>query len=164
MIRNALEDEARYSLVEVMVSIMLLTVAIIPMVSMFDAGLNAATRGSDYDKARALAKKQLETAQSLPYGTVRSNLPNAPCSFDGSGQCESADRTDHDAEFSNFRYTIRKQYVVPNDPNGDGSFDDYTGFNNSGADRGFMRVTVVVGWGGAGFNETTYTTTSLKVR
>ncbi len=62
MLAERLRGESGYSLMEVMVSIMLLTIAIIPMVAMFDMGLNAATRGSNHDKARALAKKQLEQA------------------------------------------------------------------------------------------------------
>lgn len=153
MIRR-LKNESGYSLVEVMVSIMILAVAIIPMVGMFDAGLRAAVVGSNYDQARALAKKQLETAQSLPYGTVKTNLPNAPCTFSDTGLCESLDR--QDPEFTSFRYTIRKQYVTLNAAG--------TGFADSDRDRGLMRVTVTVGWGGAGFNETTYSTDTLKAR
>lgn len=153
---NNLKSESGYSLPEVMVSIIILAIAIIPMVGMFDAGLRAAVVGSNYDKGRALAKKQLEIAQSLPYGTVKTNLPNAPCTFDSTGLCVSADRTDSDAQFSNFRYTIRKQYVTLNVAG--------TEFVASDRDRGLMRVTVTVGWGGASFNETQYTTDSLKAR
>lgn len=153
---NNLKKESGYSLPEVMVSILILSIAIIPMVGMFDAGLRAAVVGSNYDKGRALAKKQLEITQSLPYGTVRTNLPNAPCTFDSTGLCVSADRTDPDSQFSSFRYTIRKQYVTLNAPG--------TQFVNSDRDRGLMRITVVVGWGGASFNERQYTTDSIKAR
>jgi Tfp pilus assembly protein PilV len=156
LLAERLREESGYSLVEVMASIMILTIAILPMVSMFDMALNTATRGGNYDKARALAKKQLETTQSLPYGVVKTNLPNAPCTFDGSGLCESSDRQDPDSEFSNFRYTIRKQYVKPN--------DSAIAFVNVVDDRGMMRVTVVVGWGGTNFNDNTYTATGLKAR
>lgn len=155
---NRLKDEGGYSLVEVVVSIMILTVAIIPMVALFDTGLNTAVLGSNYDKARALAKKQLEQAQTLPYNTVRSNFPNAPCTFDGNGLCESANRTDPDSEFSSFRYTIRKQYVLPDNDAAP------SGFNDSNTQTAFMRITVEVGWGGASFNDNTYTTTGLKSR
>ena len=150
------KSEAGYSLVEVMVSILILAIAIIPMVSMFDAGLTAAVTGSNYDKGRTLAKKQLEMAQSLPYGTVKTNFPNAPCTFDDTGLCVSADRTDPDGSFSNFRYTIRKQYVALNVAG--------TEIVSSDRDRGIMRLTVTVGWGGASFNETQYTTDSVKAR
>lgn len=63
-----LEDQDGYSLVEVMVAILILAVAIIPMVSMFDAGLNAAVAGSNYDQARALVNEKLEETKALPFG------------------------------------------------------------------------------------------------
>jgi prepilin-type N-terminal cleavage/methylation domain-containing protein len=62
-----IKNEAGYSLVEVMVAIMLLAIAIIPMVGMFDAGLRAAVIGSNYDRARALAGEELEETQALPF-------------------------------------------------------------------------------------------------
>ena len=62
-----LKNESGYSLVEVVVAIMLLGLAIIPMVGMFDAGLRAAVLGSNYDKARALASGELAEIQALPY-------------------------------------------------------------------------------------------------
>ena len=159
MSAKRLKDESGYSLVEVMVSIMILTIAIIPMVGMFDMGLNAATRGSNYDKARALAKKQLEQAQSLSYGTVRTNFPNAPCAFSTSGLCQVEDLEvptveDPDGEFDNFRYAIRKQYVTPSG----------SAFVNANDDTGMMQITVEVGWGGDGFDDTTYISTDIKDR
>lgn len=60
-------DQSGYSLVEVMVAIMLLAIAIIPMVGMFDAGLRAAVLGGNYDRARALAHEELEEIRALPY-------------------------------------------------------------------------------------------------
>ena len=62
-----------------MVSIIILAIAILPMVGMFDMGLNSATKGSNYDKARALANLKLEQAKSLPYETVRTNFPSEAC-------------------------------------------------------------------------------------
>lgn len=62
-----LKDEGGYSLAEVMVAIMILAVAIIPMVSMFDAGLRASVLGSNYDLARALGNEKLEEVRALPY-------------------------------------------------------------------------------------------------
>jgi hypothetical protein len=142
-----------------MVSIVILAIAIIPMVGMFDMGLNAATRASNYDKARALANKQLEQAQSLPYTTVRTSFPNAPCTFSGSGLCEAEnlevpETEDPDDEFDNFRYAIRKQYVAPS-----GST-----FVDANDDTGMMEISVEVGWGGDGFDDNTYTASTTKAR
>ena len=122
------------------------------MFGMFDMGLESATTGSNYDKARALANKQLEQAQSLSYDTVRTNFPNAPCTFSVSGLCEATNRQDPDSEFDHLRYTIRKQYV-----NG-------STFANANDDTSMMKITVVVGWGGNSFDDTTYTATDIKTR
>ena len=163
MIRRLPREESGYSLVEVLASIVILGLAILPMVGMFDMGLNGAIRGSNYDKGRALAKKQLEQARSLSYGTVRTSFPNAPCTFDNGGLCEVENlevpvAEDPDGEFDRFRYAIRKQYVEPN--------NDSSGFVDSddGSDTGMMQITVEVGWGGADFDEVTYTATTIKVR
>lgn len=64
---RTLREESGYSLVEVIVAIMILSVAIIPMASMFDAGLSVAVRGSNYDRARAIAGEELEEIKALPY-------------------------------------------------------------------------------------------------
>jgi prepilin-type N-terminal cleavage/methylation domain-containing protein len=149
-----LKDERGYSLVEVMVSMMILAIAIIPMVTMFDVGLQSATTGSNYDKARALAAKQLENAQSLPYGTVKTSFPSGgSCAFGSSGSCEASNL--QDPAFPDFRYTITKQYVQLNAGGG---------FVNTGEDKGMMRLTVIVGWGGTGFNDSSYTATGIKAR
>ncbi len=50
-----------------MVAIMILAIAIIPMVSMFDAGLRAAVLGGNYDKGRAIANEELEEIRALPF-------------------------------------------------------------------------------------------------
>ncbi len=68
---KTIKDEGGYSLVEVIVSIMILGIAIIPMVGMFDMGLKTATTGSNYDKARALANANLEKVQSLSYADAK---------------------------------------------------------------------------------------------
>lgn len=67
LLKRRIRSEAGYSLVEVLVAILLLSLAIIPMVGMFDAGLRAAVVGSNYDKGRALANEKLEEVRSLPY-------------------------------------------------------------------------------------------------
>ena len=71
MIPKILKDEAGYTLVEVMVSILLLTIAIIPMVGMFDMGLKTARTGSHYDSARALAYTNLEKVRAMPYADAK---------------------------------------------------------------------------------------------
>ena len=75
MIRRLLIEERGYSLVEVMASIIILAIAILPMAGMFDMGLRTATTGSNYDKARTLANLKLEEAKSLPFDTVRGQFP-----------------------------------------------------------------------------------------
>ncbi len=75
MIRRAIDDESGYSLVEVVAAIMILSIAIIPMVGMFDAGLRASVVGSNYDKGRALASEELAEIQALPFS--RSSTPAA---------------------------------------------------------------------------------------
>ena len=64
LLRNG---EGGYSMVEVLAAIMILSLAILPMVGMFDAGLRASVAGSKYDKARALANERLEKVRALPY-------------------------------------------------------------------------------------------------
>lgn len=78
---------------EVMVAIVVLTLALLPMVGMFEAGLRAATTSGDYDMARSCAGQKLEHARSLPYEAVRTGLPG--------GVCES----------SGFEYTVGTQFV-----------------------------------------------------
>lgn len=65
--KKLLKDASGYSLVEVMVAIMLLGLAIIPMVGMFDAGLRAAVLGGNYDRGRAIASEELAEIQALPF-------------------------------------------------------------------------------------------------
>ena len=101
-----LRDETGYSLVEVMASIIVLTLAILPMAGMFDMGLNSATSGSNYDKSRALANLKMEEAKSLPFAVVESNFPEAgnTTPFDSAWLTE--------ADYPNFQYKVEKQYVT----------------------------------------------------
>ncbi len=141
-----LKNESGYSLVEVMVAIMLLTIAIIPMVSMFDMGLKAAAQGSDYDRARALANKQMETAKNLSYQDARDGFPvgsSAPSA--DTGVYESSDQTDTD--YPGFTYRVRKAYAKL------GS----TEITEDASARTMMKVTVTVNWGGG----KSYSTTGL---
>jgi hypothetical protein len=97
-----------------MVAIMLMTIAIIPMVSMFDIGLTAATQGSGYDRARALANKQLEAAKNLPYSTVRDNFPTGtgapPATGLSAGVIESSNKTD--PEYPHFTYKVQRLMFI----------------------------------------------------
>ncbi|MGH3144294.1 MAG: type IV pilus modification PilV family protein [Rubrobacter sp.] len=80
---EASRGESGFSLVEVMVAIVVLTVAILPMVGMFEAGLRAATMGGEYDRARACATQRLEQAKNLPYEAVRAGPAEGPCGSSG---------------------------------------------------------------------------------
>jgi hypothetical protein len=85
--------EYGYSLVEVLAAIVVLTIAIIPMVSMFDAALLAVSASGDYGVARACAGQKLEQVRSLPYETVSGGLPGGTC------------------EPSGFRYAFHEEFV-----------------------------------------------------
>ena len=57
-----------------------LTIAIVPMVGMFDAAILAADASGELDAARTCAVGKLEQAKSLPYEAVEA----------GDGVCESS--------------------------------------------------------------------------
>lgn len=124
---------------EVLVAILLLSIAIIPMAGMFDAGLRAATQGSRYDQARALANKQLEIAKNIPYATARDNLPSGtgapPATGLSAGVIESSSQTD--ADFPGSTYKVRKAYVRLGT----------TSVDEDASARTMMKVTVTVDWG-----------------
>ncbi len=122
------------------------------MVSMFDTGLKTAVLGGNYDTARALAKKQLESVQSLPYKTVKVRFPSSPAPFNASGRSVSTGRTDSEPLFSGFTYNIEKQFVSA-PPSGSDTFAD------SPVDVGLMRVTVTVRW-----ESKSYSATTIKAR
>jgi prepilin-type N-terminal cleavage/methylation domain-containing protein len=145
---KALKSESGYSLVEVMASIMILAIAIIPMVSMFDAGLRTATMGGNYDKARAFANQQMEQAKSLSYDAARDSFPAASTTPNPSS---SSMLTVPSAVGlpSGSTYTVVKRYV---DASG-------SSFSTAGSDQGLMRITITVNWSG-----NSYTTVGLKAR
>ncbi len=161
MVRWKKEDG--YSLVEVMATIVILSIAIIPMVGMFDAGLRAATLGGNYDKARALAKKQMESVQTLSYDAVKNTYPGpscAPAAFSVSGESNTTGCTVPAAEdfrgvFSGFRYEVLKQYVTPS-AGGVG----IQSLSNSSTESSMLRVTITVKWG----TNNSYKTSSIKAR
>jgi len=147
-----------------MVSIMILAIAILPMVSMFDMGLNSATAGSQYDKARALANLKLEEAKSLPFSDVENNFPLAagdpgiPTPYDGSGHYQSDWMTEAgpaNADFTNFHYRVDKQYMAQPSKTPDSSSENFVPCDPTSTDpdiacspgTNLIRVTVTVGWG-----------------
>ncbi len=140
-----------------MVSIVLMTLAIIPMMSMFDLGLHSATQGSNYDKARTFANSQLEQARSISYADLRDNFPaTAPCT----PNCTSSAMTVPTSAGlpSGSTYTVSKQYMTkpPTAPTPTAPNPSPVDFSTSSSDQGLIRVTVSVQWGG-----NTYSTLGL---
>jgi prepilin-type N-terminal cleavage/methylation domain-containing protein len=142
---KSLKSEAGYSLVEVMVAILILAIAIIPMVSMFDAGLRAAVTGSNYDRARAIAGEELEEIKALPFRID----PNPPVDSAvelyppvNNGGIEKPCSAPIDAAFT---CQVRTAYLNP------------TNLAEDGTARTMMSVRVTVIWSGGG----PYTTTGL---
>ena len=131
-----LRDASGYSLVEVMVAIIILAIAIIPMVSMFDAGLRAAVVGSNYDQARALANERLEEVRALPYRKPGGAVDSVVEKYPPAGTPASGTQ-------GIFTYTVQTRYV-------DATFANPT----TAPPTPQMRVQVTVQWQG-----NTYTTT-----
>ena len=116
-----------------MAAIVILSVAIMPMGGMLEAGLRAAASAGDYDKARALANNSLERVQALPYyraggaadSAVEVNHPNTPVS----------------GTSGPFAYTVTTQYWRESG----GALEPVA---DTSVVRPMMRVTVTVTWGG----------------
>jgi hypothetical protein len=119
-------------MVEVMAAIMILALAILPMVGMFDTALRAAVLGGNYDKARALANEKLEEALALPYrepgGGADSVIERYPPASPSTGT-EGI-----------FTYTVRTRFL-------DADFS--TPSNSSPTSQ--MRVEVEVHWQGKSY-------------
>lgn len=145
-----IKDQSGYSLVEVMASIVILAIAIIPMVGMFDAGLKAANTSGNYDKARALANSTLEEAKSLPYEEVRDDFPAASATPGDSGWRSYAGP--NSADFTGFEYRVDKQYLDRPDPD-----SAVQSFSDSASDDGLIKLTVTVRWD----SSKTYSTTGV---
>ncbi len=143
------KGEAGYSLVEVMVAIMILALAIIPMVGMFDAGLRAAVIGGNYDKARAIAGEELEEVRALPFridggpadSVVEIYPPVNGPSGGGPVACTSPIAT-------GFECQVQTTYVSMNS----------SSFVADSAARTMLEIKVTVTWDGASMS---YTTTGL---
>jgi prepilin-type N-terminal cleavage/methylation domain-containing protein len=124
-----------YSLVEVLAAIAILSLAILPMVGMFEAALRAATLGGNYDKARALANEKLEEIRALPYsdpgGAANSVTEKYPPATPTSGKRGI------------FTYTVQTRFV-------DASFSNPT----DSPPTSQMRVEVEVEWQGKSYTTT----------
>ena len=163
-----LREESGYSLVEVMASIVIMTLAILPMMAMFDTGLNSATSGSNYDKSRTLANLKLEQAKNMSFDTFRDEFPvpepdGTPHTYDdGPGTYLSDWETDAgepywDNNFANFEYRIEKQYMAQPSTEPASASED---FGTSSTATNLIRITVTVRWP----NNNEYTTYGLVTR
>jgi prepilin-type N-terminal cleavage/methylation domain-containing protein len=128
---NRLEDESGYSMMEVLAAIAILSLAIVPMVGMFDAGLRAAVLGGNYDEGRALANEKLEEAKALPYDGVVELYP--PGTRDCSGAIDPG-----------FACEVRTAYASLG----------HAAVVSGGSSGTMMQVTVTVGWGGSSYSTT----------
>ena len=143
MFRKLPSDESGFTRVEVLVAIIILAVAIIPMVGMFDAGLKASVVGSNYDKARMLANERLEKVRALPYNKLGSPADSAVELFSPG---TTVTGTDDSGKFS---YTVTTTYwketggVVASDA------------SNNAVVKPMMQVVVRVTWGGTNSYKTT---------
>ena len=66
-------------------AIVVLTVAVVPMVGMFEAAIQAADASGDYDRARTCAVQKLEQVKSLPYEALEGGLQGGVCAASGFG-------------------------------------------------------------------------------
>jgi prepilin-type N-terminal cleavage/methylation domain-containing protein len=147
-----LRQSGGYSLVEVMASIVILSIAIIPMVGMFDMGLKSANASGKYDEARALANEKLEQAKSLPYDATASttdlkdNFPfSAPNTQATDGSTSAAmDNTTEAGVPDGLSYTVRKRHLKMASTST--TTTSLTATGASSAD-GLIEVTVTVSWG-----------------
>lgn len=67
--------EGGYSLLEVLVAMVILTVCIVPMAGMFDSAVNAAGAAAKQDIARAEAGRALEGIRALGYEEAAAEYP-----------------------------------------------------------------------------------------
>ncbi len=133
---------------------MILSVAIIPMVGMFDMGLKSTVLGGTYDQARALANARLEDAMTLPYHKPgppndsfleRYKPINEPPSPAGLGPGSSVP-----CNQPPFGCTVTTLYMK----------EDLTGPPSSSIRTSWIEIKVEVTWDGG----EPYTTTALRAR
>lgn len=140
MISHLKNEESGYSLVEVLAAIMLLSLAIIPMAGMFDAGLRAALLGGNYDSARTLANSKLEDTKSLRFSDALVRYPEG-----GTTSCDPAPPAG-----SPFTCNVQTEYMLLTS----------SGIDPASYETTMARVTVTVSWDTGG----PYTTTGLISR
>lgn len=143
-------DEGGYSLVEVMVAMLILAIAILPMVSMFDAGLRAAVLGGNYDIGRTLATTELDGVRALSYQTP----PDPPA--DSVREIYPPPDSPHPCRAtvpSGFTCQVSTEFVSMGPPGSPDIVQDPTA-------RTMMSVQVTVTWTGGG----RYTTTGLVAK
>lgn len=121
-------EETGSSIVEVTVAMVVLTLAIVPMVGMLEAGFRAATSSGEYDAARALAGSELEAARALPYSRPGGAADSAVERYAPPGP--------PDATENGFTVSMQTSFV-------DGELSRTTG-----SPTGQMRVEVLVEWEG----------------
>jgi prepilin-type N-terminal cleavage/methylation domain-containing protein len=159
LFRKRLKNDAGYSLVEVMVSIMILAIAILPMVGMFDMALNTTTNGTKYDRARTLANTKLEQAKMLDYETVRTTFPSEAASGNGAPTGNNNSITSSLVTSAQdprvpqgFCYVVTKQYLQqpPTDLPGNPApaTKAFTPSPDGNIDTELLKVTVKVSWRG----------------
>jgi prepilin-type N-terminal cleavage/methylation domain-containing protein len=152
LLAERLRDQAGYSLVEVMVSILLLSIAIIPMVGMFDAGLRAASTSGNYDTARAFANTKLEQAKSLSYPQVKTDFPRPGDTTPSPSPPATIDASTEPGVPGGFSYSVSKRYLTPPAPNDTSTSVTLT--PGGTLDTGIIEVTVTVRWGGNSYSTT----------
>jgi Tfp pilus assembly protein PilV len=163
--------ESGYSLIEVVASIIILTIAILPMAGMFDMALKTATASSNYDKARTLANLKMEEAKSLPFNSTDASVQDVKDNFpEAAGTTTAYTNGVYEtptwktvtgpasAAFNNsageplFHYKIKKQYMEQPTASS-------VQFNTSPTETTLIRVNVIVGWGTYNSGSDTYSKT-----
>jgi prepilin-type N-terminal cleavage/methylation domain-containing protein len=176
VLAKRLREASGYSLVEVMVSIVLLAIAILPMAGMFDMGLNSVTKASNYDKARTLANLKLEEAKSLPFDStdaavrdLQDNFPELAGTTTNYGALTGKYVSPNwksvtgpaAADFTGLQYKVEKQYMAQ--PVCNATSCAPANFGTSSTPTKLIRVTIIVGWGSlsGGTYNNTYKTIGL---
>ena len=137
MSTKVVKSEAGYSMVEVLVAILILAVAIIPMVGMFDAGLRAASTGSNYDQARTLANANMESVKAMKFSEAET-VSSCPTTRSG------------------FSCSVTTSYVYL-DTSGDSATFKDSGPSNP---KDMLKVVVTVKWS----SDSSYKTTGLVAK
>jgi hypothetical protein len=78
-------QESGHALVEVMVALVVLTVAVVPMVGMFDAAIGAADASADYDKRGCAPYRSWTVEEPSVYEAVEGGRQSGVCNPSGFG-------------------------------------------------------------------------------